>query len=209
MRTKWLTEYKKWNLIRKKHCQRYSYFSGFCLHLDFVQKILVSYQLLDPLKKHFVSFFKKNYLPFKIVFSITRSKLLSYYWQAFNWGSAYSFKGLVHEHRDGKQTATALEQQLGALHPDSQAACKETKIKTDIDTDRETERGRWGKVWTFKTSKLTLSDTFPPARAPLIFPKQSNTWWLRSQEHKPIRAILILHTHTHTNSPWCLLPFHF
>lgn len=62
------------------------------------------------------------------------------YWQAFNWDSAYSFKGLVHEHCDGKQTAMALEQQLGALHPDSQAACKETEIKTDIDKHRQRNR---------------------------------------------------------------------
>lgn len=61
------------NAFRKRHCQKYSYFPGSCLHLDFGHKILVSYQLLDPLKKLFVPFLKKNYLPFKIVFSITRS----------------------------------------------------------------------------------------------------------------------------------------
>ena len=48
-----------------------------------------------------------------------------------------TFRGLVHNHHDRKQTGMALEQYLGALHPDR----------------KEVGKKREGLVWAFETSK--------------------------------------------------------
>jgi hypothetical protein len=63
------------------------------------------------------------------------TKATLYFKKTLNWGLAYSFRWLVHDHYAEKQIGMVLEQKLRALYSHPQQ-----ERKTETETETETER---------------------------------------------------------------------